>query len=177
MRWICDGGQRHAIEQRGLRHRVVAVGVIGRHDALVAERHVDARPVDRRRAGLGELLVDRARRAPAGERDPAGAARGDRLADAATEVAGGGGRQRGGIRGDDDASLDTRRLLAHGVRHSRPSRASSVCADGGPHDDAGYGSTPSGVFAQASSSGATTSHPVSTMSARWKSDGSPVITS
>lgn len=50
---------RNSIEQRLLRHPIIAVGVIGRHAALVTEEDVDERPGHVR--SCGECLVNCAR--------------------------------------------------------------------------------------------------------------------
>ena len=67
---------RHPVEQRDLRHMVVAAGVARRDAAFVAEEHMHAGPVDR---GRGQALIDRARRVAAGKREGEAAALGDRL--------------------------------------------------------------------------------------------------
>ena len=63
------GGDRHPGEQGRAHHPVVAVGVVRRHRALVAEEHVHPGPVDRRRPR--QLPVHRLGRPPARQRDRA----------------------------------------------------------------------------------------------------------
>src|ERR1051326_1020749 len=62
--------RRHARKQRLVGHTIVAVGMIGRHRALVAPEEMNAVPRDpRAKFPPGERGVQRARRVPARERD------------------------------------------------------------------------------------------------------------
>ena len=65
------------IDERRARHAEVALRIVRRHAALVAEANHDAAPVEALQ--LGEARIDRLRRRAAGERDRKPPALGDRL--------------------------------------------------------------------------------------------------
>ena len=114
------GGDRRAVDQRLPRHAVVAVGVVGRHAALVAPEQVQRVPghrVAQRR--LGEQLVGAARRVPAGQRQGAAPACGDRLGHRAGDLIRNLVTQRLQVAGDDHGPRFTHlrpRLSAWGQR-------------------------------------------------------------
>ena len=65
--WICSSGIGDAREERLAGQALVRVGVVGRHEALVAPPDVPRRPVELQ---LRKPLVDGARRRAARQRDP-----------------------------------------------------------------------------------------------------------
>jgi hypothetical protein len=115
-------GQNRNVAQEALeRHVVVAVGMIRRHASLVTPEHVRSLPVDGRRGAVvvgrpaSELLVERARRRSARQRDDEPPAILDRVRGRGREALGAEARERSGVLGDEEPSAAHRTTVERHV--------------------------------------------------------------